>query len=148
MEIGSSKFLDLIRLTSGQLIIQLNDYYAHLDSLADMHAQKRNTPRSQSRSSTATKAGHVAPSHRRFKLPLDIRRRGTGPRTLAGTGKGRKRRKVIDDENNVAVEDQDGGHGEDWMWSSGRVGVWPSRLRQGSADEGPNDVVGLALSSS
>jgi len=82
-----------------------------------MHAQNRNTPRSQPRpTSTTIKAGHVAPSHRRFTLPFEIRRRG-----IKRSGKGKKRKINEGDEGDAE------GEGEGWMWASDKVKIWPSR---------------------
>ncbi|RXK34848.1 hypothetical protein M231_07894 [Tremella mesenterica] len=72
---------------------QLNNLYARLDIISSQQA----TARTQS-NTLLTRPGHVAPSHRRFVLPPDVRRKGKMPRQV----------------------------GEAWMWASGQTGVWPN----------------------
>ncbi|KAK8864124.1 hypothetical protein IAR55_001370 [Kwoniella newhampshirensis] len=98
---------------------QLNEIYRRLDAHANLQADTRaNSSRlsinpsssshptgilSSSSSITSTpvpRAGHVAPSHRRFTQEPGLMRKGKKPRDA----------------------------GEAWMWASGTVGVWPSPL--------------------
>ncbi|WVO18616.1 hypothetical protein L204_106335 [Cryptococcus depauperatus] len=83
---------------------QLNDIYTRLDVYADALANTRSTGTygiSLSSTTIAPRAGHVAPSHKRFILPPEIARRGKAPRDL----------------------------GEGWMWASGVAGVWPTEVK-------------------
>lgn len=135
--------------------------YATLDSISALASQMRNTPRTASKlpsatTSAGTKSGHVAPSHHRFTMPLELRRRGTGPRGLGASAGKKKKRRRMGEGKGSNVKDEDGGDagveeeaertalhngaGEDgdqgsrsttdkgWMWASGAVGVWPARL--------------------
>lgn len=118
---------------------KLNDLYSQLDAISASQSQARAAPKSTSAkpsapasdalasshsastsTSTNIKLGHVAPSHHRFTLAPDLRRRGTLPKTL-GNSTGRKRKEGEPAETDLSV-----GAGKEWMWATGKVGEWPS----------------------
>jgi hypothetical protein len=76
---------------------RLASIYSRLDTISAGQAALRATPASQQTSKPSLKLGHVAPSHRRFTMPLALMRRGRQPRDS----------------------------GSSWMWASGHAGVWP-----------------------
>ncbi|WWD18852.1 hypothetical protein CI109_103307 [Kwoniella shandongensis] len=122
---------------------QLNDIYRRLDAHANFQAETRanssrihtssnptvaNATLSSSSSTPIPRAGHVAPSHRRFTQEQALMRKGRKPRD----------------------------RGEEWMWASGMVGVWPSPLplplhqlsqAGGEAGEGAFDQVNAEVES-
>ncbi|KAL7422091.1 hypothetical protein Q5752_002734 [Cryptotrichosporon argae] len=83
----------------------LNDLYRRLDRVAADQVAMRTAPSEGGGGGAGAgdarpagqKAGHVAPSHRRFVMPRGYMRRGKRPRK----------------------------EGEAWMWATGEVGKWP-----------------------
>ncbi|WWC96354.1 hypothetical protein V866_003221 [Kwoniella sp. B9012] len=105
----------------------LNDIYKRLDAHATQMSDTRSTSKNVSQktqtqtttlnasspsSSYNIRAGHVAPSHRRFTMTSGIMRKGGLPRDL----------------------------GEGWMWASGMGGVWPEEAARwiGGTEFDPN----------
>jgi hypothetical protein len=78
----------------------------------------------------SVKPGHVAPSHRRFTLPPSLRRKGRLPRGLIrgekqdGGDSGQVTAEISDVPSVAAAAPRGRQYG--WMWSAGRVGVWPA----------------------
>ncbi|GFZ50458.1 hypothetical protein JCM24511_08215 [Saitozyma sp. JCM 24511] len=112
---------------------ELNTLYARLDAITTAASQARSNPLHPKDSKgspglshshvdsggtasgtqfhtqgNTTRAGHVAPSHNRFKMPGGMVRRGRRPRE----------------------------GGEAWMWRSGVVGVWPGEGGAGVGGSG------------
>lgn len=78
----------------------MNNIYARLDAIAALQSSARSNPATSGGDKAfSTRPGHVAPSHRRFTLPNEIKRRGKSPKA----------------------------DGEGWMWSTGTPGIWPTR---------------------
>ncbi|WVW85164.1 hypothetical protein I302_107202 [Kwoniella bestiolae CBS 10118] len=106
----------------------LNEIYNKLDAHAAQISDTRSTSKSTSTPRTQTpldsstsspspitiRAGHVAPSHRRFTMSPGIMRKGNIPRDL----------------------------GEGWMWASGMGGVWPEEAARwiGGAEFAHSDM--------
>lgn len=78
------------KLIEAALIVKLNELYAKLDEVAARKVSVRagSTPTRQDAGSgqvdtaVTQKAGHVAPSHYRFRMPADLARRGKAPSSL------------------------------------------------------------------
>lgn len=90
---------------------RLDELYRRLDHISSAQAALRATPASQqalvpSKAGSNPRLGHVAPSHKRFTLPPRLMRRGHGPRDT----------------------------GEDWMWATGKAGVWPVQEEEQQAE--------------
>ncbi|CAK9787272.1 hypothetical protein CC85DRAFT_284377 [Cutaneotrichosporon oleaginosum] len=86
---------------------RLAQIYRRLDTISSAQAAMRATPAalqsSTGKAGTGTRLGHVAPSHQRFTMPSELKRRGHAPRDP----------------------------GEPWMWASGQVGHWPEHGKDG-----------------
>lgn len=116
------------------LMFQLNETYSRLDSISSSLSESRNAPKSATprpeslldgQHSASVKLGHVAPSHDRFTLPPDLRRRGKLPRSVVGTPSKKRRRATGQAVEQIVNTERETGS-QDWMWASGTVGTWPT----------------------
>ena len=109
MEVDCSGYHKVGRQRKGTDNDQLNDIYNRLDGIAANWASVRSSGPGK-----GAKAGHVAPSHRRFTLATEIARKGKVPRH----------------------------QGDAWMWATGHVGLWPGQTPPPDTLQAENDAEG------